>query len=67
LKTQLADLQENYDVSEGAVNSYRVVMFMCVVAVGSLIALIVYLKRKKEEPYVVIRKETVNMKSDEET
>jgi predicted nuclease with TOPRIM domain len=67
LKTQLASLQENYDVSEGAVNSYRVVMFMCVVAVASLIALIVYLKRKKEQPYVVIRKETVNMKSDEKT
>jgi predicted nuclease with TOPRIM domain len=67
LKTQFDTLQENYDVSEGAVNSYRVVMFMCVVAVGSLIALIVYLKRKKEEPYVVIRKETVNMKSDVET
>jgi hypothetical protein len=32
-----------------------------------LIAFIVYLKRKKEEPYVVIRKETVSMKPDEET
>jgi hypothetical protein len=28
---------------------------------------IVYIKRKKEEPYVVIRKETVSMKSDEES
>jgi predicted nuclease with TOPRIM domain len=67
LDAELDNLQDNLNVSEGEVSGYRIVTFMCVVAVAGLIALIVYLKRRKEEPYVVIRKETVNIKSDEET
>jgi len=66
LQTELTNLQERINVSEGVLNSDRIVMFIFTVAVAALIAFIVYLKRKKEEPYVVIRKETVSMKSDED-
>jgi CHASE3 domain sensor protein len=67
LQAELATLQEKINVSEGALNSDRIVMFIFIVAVAGLVAFIIYLKRKKEEPYVVIRKETVSMKSDETT
>jgi predicted nuclease with TOPRIM domain len=67
LQNEFASLQERFSVSEGALNSDRIVMFIFIVAVAALIAFIIYLKRKKEEPYVVIRKETVSMKSDEES
>lgn len=67
LQIELSNLQERINVSEGALNSDRIVMFIFIVAVAGLIAFIIYLKRKKEEPYVVIRKETVSMKSDEES
>ena len=66
LQTAFADLQRRFTDSEGAVNVDRVVMFIFLVTVAVLIAFIVYLKRKKEDPYLVIRKETVSMKSDEE-
>jgi predicted nuclease with TOPRIM domain len=67
LQTELTTLQEDYDISEGAVNSSRIVMFIFIVTVAALIAFIFYIKRKKEEPYLVIRKETVSVKSDEDT
>jgi hypothetical protein len=40
-------------------------MFIFTVAVAALVAFIVYIKRKKQEPYVVIRKETVSVNPDE--
>jgi hypothetical protein len=64
LLTDLSNLQERINSSENALNSDRIVMFIFIVAVAALIAFIVYLKRKKEEPYVVIRKETVNVKKE---
>jgi hypothetical protein len=42
-------------------------MIIFIIAVAALIAFIVYIKRKQENPYLVIRKETVSMKLDEET
>ena len=67
LQAAFDELQGRFTDSENAVNSDRVVMFIFVVTVAALIAFIVYLKRKKEEPYVVIRKETVSMNQDEDT
>jgi type IV secretory pathway component VirB8 len=52
-------------ILSNALNIDRVVMFIFVAAVASLIALVIYLKRKEPEPYVVIRKETVTVKPDE--
>jgi predicted nuclease with TOPRIM domain len=67
LEKTYEDLSERNTRSESALDVNRIVMFIFVVAVAALIVFIVYLKRKKQEPYVVIRKETVSMKSEEES
>ena len=64
LQTELTTLQERITRSENALNSDRIVMFIFIITVAALIAFIVYMKRKKEEPYVVIRKETVSVKKE---
>jgi len=51
--------------AESALSNDRTIMLIFVIALVALIAFIVYLKRGKEEPYVVIRKETVSMNQDE--
>ena len=67
MQSELADLQNRFNDSEGAQNSYRTVMLIFVVAVAALVVFIVYMKRKQQEPYVVIRKETVSMNHDEKS
>jgi CHASE3 domain sensor protein len=67
LQTELTTLQERISLSEGALNTDRIVMFIFIVTVACLIALIIYIKKKEPEPYVVIRKETVAVKPDEES
>jgi hypothetical protein len=62
---KFADLQESSNRSESALGNDRIVMFIFVITLVALIAFIIYLKRGKEEPYVVIRKETVSMNQDE--
>jgi hypothetical protein len=39
-------------------------MFIFIVTLAALIVFIVYIKRKKQEPYLVIRKETVNVNDE---
>lgn len=67
LQNEFASLQERIGVSQNELNSAQIVMFIFIVTVAALIAFIVYIKRKQQEPYVVIRKETVSMKQDEES
>jgi predicted nuclease with TOPRIM domain len=67
LETELNDLQQRNTFLENAQNTDRIVMFIFVVTVACLIALIIYIKKKEPEPYVVIRKETVAMKPDEKS
>jgi len=66
LLTEFNDLKQKNTFSENALSANRIALFIFLVAVAALIAFIVYLKRKKEEPYVVIRKKTVSMKSEED-
>jgi hypothetical protein len=66
LQGELNDLQQRTTSSENAVGTDRIVMLIFLVAVACLIALIIYIKRKQPEPYVVIRKETVALKPDKE-
>jgi hypothetical protein len=65
LQDELADLQARFNFSENTVNSDRIVMFVFIVAVAVLVAFIIYIRWKKQEPYVVIRKETVSVNPDE--
>jgi hypothetical protein len=67
LLSDLNNLQERISDSESNLNTDRIVMFIFVVTVACLIALIIYIKKKEPEPYVVIRKETVAMKPDEKS
>jgi hypothetical protein len=65
LLTDFNDLQGRITRSENELNSDKIVMFIFIVAVAALVAFIVYLKRKQQEPYLVIRKETVSVKPEE--
>jgi predicted nuclease with TOPRIM domain len=65
LRAQLNTLQEKINTSTSEVNISRTFVFIALMAVAGLVALIVYLKRKKPEPYLVIRKETVAVENDE--
>jgi hypothetical protein len=67
LLTELNDLQQGITRSESELNINRILMSIFVVVVACLIAFIIYIKRKKPEPYVVIRKETVAMKPEEKS
>ncbi len=67
LEVQLTDLQQEITKSESALDAIRIVLLIFLVTVACLIAFIIYIKRKKPEPYLVIRKETVSMKPDEKS
>ena len=58
LEDQIADLEKQISDLKGNLNSDKVIMLIFIIAVVGLIALVVYVKRKKQEPYLVIRKET---------
>jgi hypothetical protein len=65
LQTDYDELDQVYTALLAELNSDKIVMFIFIVAVAALVAFIVYLKRKQQEPYVVIRKETVSVKPEE--
>ena len=65
LLVEISDLQKTITVSENDVNNSRIFVFVALMAVIGLISLIIYLKRKQPEPYMIIRKETVAVKPDE--
>ena len=65
LVTEISDLNQRIHNSENAMNSDRIVLSVFTIAVAGLVAFIIYIKRKKPEPYVVIRKETVTLKPEE--
>ena len=67
LQTAFANLQEIYDGAVNSLNSDRIIMFIFTMVVAALVAFIIYIKRKKQEPYVVIRKETVAVNSEEKS
>jgi predicted nuclease with TOPRIM domain len=67
LSEDFESIQNSLNDKQGELDSDKIVMLIFVISVAVLIAFIVYLKRKKEDPYLVIRKETVSMKSDKET
>jgi hypothetical protein len=62
LLEQINSLQK--EVSEATIS--RILLFIALIAVAGLVTLIVYLKRKKPEPYMVIRKETVTVPPQDE-
>lgn len=67
LQTEVINLQERISFSENALSSNRIVVFIFLISTGILVIVIFYLKRKKQEPYMVIRKETVALEKEEES
>ena len=65
LEGVVSNLQQTISESENALNGDRVVMLIFIVAIAGLIVLFLYVKRKKQEPYLVIRKETVEVNKEE--
>jgi len=66
LEQQSNNLIESLNNSQNELNATTFVMIIFLIAVAILISFILYLKRKGEEPYIVIRKETISVKSDED-
>jgi len=69
LETEITDLEQLIDEKEedivdkeNSLNVDRNLMVVFIVILVSLIGLIIYLRNKQKEPYVVIRKETVSVK-----
>ncbi len=56
-------LQQNNDILSTDLNNTRIIMFVLIGAVAIAIALIIYIKKKGAEPYIVVRKETVALKT----
>lgn len=60
LRTQVNALTTDLNIS-------RALTYLLIAVTGALGVLIIYLKRKKAEPYIVLRKETVALKPDEKS
>ncbi len=62
LQQIIAEKEEDILVKENSINIDRNLMVVFIIILVSLIGLIIYLRNKQKEPYVVIRKETVSVK-----
>jgi len=65
LESQIRNFTQRISDSENALNSDKIVMGIFIATLVCLIALIAYMKKKETNPYLVIRKETVTVKPDQ--
>jgi len=65
LKQSHNTLENEVNASEAGLTQTRILMTLFMGTTIALILLVAYIKRKKQEPYLVIRKETVAVKQDE--
>ena len=56
-------MQQSNDALSADLNKTLIIMSIPIVAVAIAIALLIYMKRKGPEPYIVVRKETVALKA----
>ncbi len=64
LQTMIDDLEDAIEISQIQLETDRNLMIIFIMILVSLIGLIIYLRNKQKEPYVVIRKETVSVKPE---
>lgn len=62
LNQEIDLLDQEISVSKNSLDIDRDLMIVFIIILVSLIGLIIYLRNKQKEPYVVIRKETVSVK-----
>ena len=67
LENDFNDLSQETDASKIEIINTRNLMYLFVGTTIALIVLFIYFKKKKPEPYVVIRKETVAVKPTEDS
>jgi acyl carrier protein phosphodiesterase len=67
LEDEINNLRQKTDASKIEIINTRNLTYLFVGTTIALIILIIYLKKKKPEPYVVIRKETVAVKPTEDS
>jgi predicted nuclease with TOPRIM domain len=67
LQTELTNMQERVNFSENALSSNRIILFIFLIITAILVIMLVYLKRKKQKTYIVIRKETDALINEEES
>jgi len=67
LENEINNLRQKTDASKIEIINTRNLTYLFVGTTIALIILIIYLKKKKPEPYVVIRKETVAVKPTEDS
>ena len=65
LESQVSNFTKRISDSENALNSDKIVMGIFIATLVCLIALIAYLRKRERNPYLVIRKETVTVKPDQ--
>ena len=63
LEQKITDAEQQIVLKEDALTIDRNLMVVFIIILVGLIGLIIYLRNKQKEPYVVIRKETVSMKT----
>ena len=64
LKSVVSTLEQAVGDKDAAANTDRILMIVFIITIMGLIALVAYVKRKKQEPYLVIRKETATLDKD---
>lgn len=64
LQDDIDTLEQEIKISQDTLNTDRNLMVIFIIILVGLIGLIIYLRNKQKEPYVVIRKETVSMKPE---
>jgi tetrahydromethanopterin S-methyltransferase subunit B len=66
LQTEVNNLHQRENVLTAELNNTRNAMYVFIASTIALIALIFYIKKKKPEPYIVLRKETVALKPEQQ-
>ena len=64
LYQEKSDLENEIENIASSLNSDKYLMIIFIIIIVALVGLIIYLRNKQKEPYVVIRKETVSMKPE---
>lgn len=66
LEKEVDDLKKTISELQSDDDNDRIIMQVLLIAVVGLVALVIYVKRKKQEPYLVIRKEDVSLNKEKQ-
>lgn len=66
LQTEVNNLHQRENALTAELNNTRNAMYVFIASTIALIVLILYIKKKKPEPYIVLRKETVALKPEQQ-